>query len=328
MPLTALDLVGTLLDYIDVHDGNPATPAQYRAAANAINGAAQEIFTEGPAHVRRREFSTQVNGPKAVTFGASQGSTSISGFTQFQPWMSGCSIRMAGEAYDNEIVDARTLLQPYQGPDSAAASGTVYADAINAPAGVVGVLNQPRLADIRTLTPAPSRDAFNKANYWHEGDYGEAVLTIQARRKWVGQPHTFWVDTVYLPTPPAGTEPGIGESLYQPDPHPAQPAIRIRLAPYPDGAYVLKYDAEVAPPLVTAGMLADPAAAGAFVFQLPGNFTEGMLLPFALQRWTGSPWFKNEEALAEIGRQYKVAYKALYGSRPQRARARMIVPRI
>jgi len=62
------------------------------------------------------------------------------------------------------------------------------------------------------------------------------------------------------------------------------------------------------------------------VFELPGSKDETILLAYCLQRWTACPWFKNENAVKEIGRQFEAATKSIYNMRPQNRRARRIVP--
>jgi hypothetical protein len=56
---------------------------------------------------------------------------------------------------------------------------------------------------------------------------------------------------------------------------------------------------------------ADPGT----VLPIPNGWAESILLPMALKRFSGSPAFRNDQALAEIDRQYKVALAALKDSR-------------
>ena len=169
-----------------------------------------------------------------------------------------------------------------------------------------------RLADIRELVPVANREDFNRANFWHEGDYGEAVLSVQARKRWSGQPHSYWIDTLYLPTT-TGTvsTPAPGGNYIEPA-RPVAPALRLRVAPIPDRAFVLKWDSEINPPSITEANLAEAS----MVFELPGGNGELILEAFVFQRWSACPWFKNESAKAEIGRQYKIARAALTESEP------------
>lgn len=305
MALSCKTLTQACLDYIDVPYLAQATASQKNWVLNSINGALQELWNAGPSHFKRRELSAIIHGATAVRFTVTANSATISGFVGWQAWMAGCSVRMDGDVFDNEMVNATTLLQPYQGATGGAVNGYVFGDAVTLDASVSSVFGCVRLADIRELVPSPSREAFNRANYWHEGDYGEAILSVQVRRKWTGQPHTYWVDTVYSAV--AGA---------------TQPLIRLRVAPIPQQQYILKWDAEMNPPNVVLTDLDSDS----MVFQLPGHNDELALMPFVLQRFSSCPWFKNNDARAEIARQFEQAKAAIYASRPQVKRARKLTP--
>lgn len=314
MAITGQILAQSVLDWIDVPSIAAASTSQVQGVLNAVNGALQELFEEGPSHFKRREWATTVYGPTNVTLNVVNNSTAITFATGWQAWMKGCTIRIdldnggtlaTNTVLDNELVDNTTLLQPYQGAAASGIAAIVYGDAITMDPTISAVMADPRLAGIRQLRAAPNREAFNKASWYYEGDYGEALLQVQSRPRWIGQPHTYWVDTVYSATTGA-----------------TQPVLRIRLTPLPDGQYVLRWDAEMNPPSLVAANLSDPD----YVFQLPSHNDELILMAFVNQRFTASPWFKNDKALAEIKRQYDQAYKALYGSRPQKNRNRRIIP--
>lgn len=309
--LSAPALAQSMLDYIDVQAVAMATSSQVQHLLNAINGGLQEVFEKGPAHLRKREWAAIVHPPTSVVLNVSANSTVIT-MTGWEAWMAGCTIRIPGDGadvvgntVDNELVDQTTLLQPYQGQSQTAIQATVFGDAINLDATISTVLGSPRLADIRELHVASGREDFNRASFYYEADYGEQVLQVQARPRWVGQPTTYWVDSVYL-TGSAAT----------------QPALRIRLTPMPIAQYVLKWDAEMNPPQLAAADLANSS----YVFQLPGNKTEMLVMAVVLQRWTSCPWFKNKDAKDEIARQYKEAIAGLYSTKPQNRRARYMVP--
>lgn len=308
MALTCKTLSTLALAYIDVENLGQASLAQQLTLAGAINGALQELYSKGPAHFRRREISTMLNGATSVQLGLTPNGTAISTFSGWQDWMRGCTVRVDGDVYDNEIVSQTQLLQPWQGATAGTVNAQVFGDAVTLDPGVAGVLGCVRLADIRELCAAPDRESFNRANFWYEGDYGEAILSVQVRRKWTGQPHTYWVDNVSFPA-------GAGV---------VQPTVRLRVAPIPQQAYVLKFDALLNPPTVALGDLGSDSC----VFELPGASVETLLVPFVLQRWTACPWWKNRDAGAEIARQYEVARVALYGSNPQVKRATRLTPLI
>ena len=323
MPLNCKTLAEGCLDFIDIHTLGEASTAQRQWVCNAINGALQELWQNGPPHFKRRELSGILHGATPVIFLVSPNSANIYDFQGWADWMPGCTVRIDGDTYDNEIVDGGKLLQPFQGSANGVVRAQVFGDCLNLDPSVSSILGCVRLADIRELEPSPNREAFNRANYWHEGDYGEALLSVQVRRKWTGQPHTYWVDTVFLPSVPnQSTEPGVEGNIYQQPSRPLQPVVRLRVAPIPQQQYIAKFDCEMNPQSVDVDTLENPN----FVFQLPGHNDELILQAFVLQRWTACPWWKNNDAKTEIGRQFGEAYKALYGTKPQTKRARRFVP--
>jgi len=314
--LTLKTLSESCLEYIDVHFVPAATSGQKRAVANAINGALQELWSKGPAWFKRRELTAALHGPTSVTLmEVAHNSTALTGVMGWEDWMVGCTVRMAGDNYDNEFVSATELLHPYQGTPKVAGFGeipifsdtaaTVFGDAITLGPTVGSVLGCVRLADIRELTPVASRSEFNRANAYHEGDYGERTLAVQAKRPMPGQPHSYWVDTIYSATDSA-----------------TQPVIRLRVTPLPVASFVLKWDSEIVQPAVEVDNLGDDTV----VFQLPNESAELILLAYVLQRFTAAPWFKNTDAKPEIARQFQEAKSALYAARPQVKRARKIRP--
>lgn len=100
---------------------------------------------------------------------------------------------------------------------------------------------------------------------------------------------------------------------------------RMLLRPRPSAAWSLSFQARMNAPTVEASDVGAAMDAGRII-PLPGGWHEGVLLPFALKRYSAHPAFGAGNALsaAEIDRQYKAAIKMARGASPSRQSGKMI----
>src|SRR5262245_33281802 len=102
MSITAQKLVLSLLAYIDVFKLAEAKADQLQAAVDACNGALEELEEIcGPEMVRVRVGGI-VQSPAVVTIAVTNGSDAYT-VTGWASWMAGCSVRIAGDALENEL---------------------------------------------------------------------------------------------------------------------------------------------------------------------------------------------------------------------------------
>ena len=94
--VTSLEAEASSLNGINLTDGDR------EAMAIAITQALQEIFSLGPTALSEQRYPTVLRAPAAVTFNATQYSTTISSFATWASWMEGCTV--GGGSNDNELV--------------------------------------------------------------------------------------------------------------------------------------------------------------------------------------------------------------------------------
>ena len=319
MPLTAQSLGLLLFGHVGVSQfaAQPPGTDSYsdslgREGLAAINGALQEIYGDPhtPAHVNTATAAVFLPAPVNVTFSATAGSATIASPTPADAFTAGATLRVAGSVCDYPLAGPTSLLFAWQGA-TGTVSGTLLHDAVALPAGTVAVMD-PVLLDGRSrMLPAP--DPLTLTRVRSPGtrngtlDYGRPPGGLSGPDALVpaGVPVSYLVESVRDPASNALVH-------------------RLRVSPPPAAAHVVTFRARVQPRRVTLDDLGgddvDPwitAGTQTQFFGLSDGWDELLLLPFALQRWTGSPLFKNQSVLPEIARQYAVARAALVSIRPQ-----------
>lgn len=275
------DIARLCLDYTDL-TGDPLTGASDRQKAflcSIITGAVQELYGQKPDAFRVRKGAT-LRAPVTGNLTATNGSTAV-GLSAFGLDLRGCTLRYGGQ--QNQVVYSPSspgdnLLLPWTGPSGTHAV-TAFGDALL----VTGfsVIGNVVLEGYGPLRPCADRRAYLEArDYPVCNDYGQNVRQEPYQP---GQPWAWWSEDL-----------GNGKMF-------------LRVAPVPDVAYQISYDLAYQP------LELEPADLGDTSLEIPvvGSFFDSILLPFVLQRWTGSPWFRNQEAKAEIARQFQEAKNLL-----------------
>lgn len=232
-----------------------------------INAALQEMFRARP---RRQDHSEIVRGPTAVTIGAlTQYSKEIT-FTGYQPWMLGCTVRIGNDKRLNKFTlnDAGTveLEAPYFGSTTTNMGATVYGDAVNLPCRI-GAPYPPVLLDtqyvVEMLTGKTALNSLRQG--WSPND-------MAVGEKPVNRPQF-----------------AIIEDFLQPG---AQPRTRFLFESLPDTAYLLSFEADLAPPRVSSWEDTAP-------FFLPGGQDESLLWPWARFKFSSWPNYIGDRREAE-----------------------------
>ena len=282
------DIAEAALDYTDIAGGSDilsnTTARQKAALCTVITGALQELHTKKPEAFKQRQGFT-LQAPVTGTVNLTAGSTQVSGLGSFGKDVRGQSVRLS--TVFNQIAPASTspgdhLLLPWSGTTGDQGI-TIYNDAVLVPGSVFSVIGDVRLEGYGALKPAPDRATYTayRDELWLQ-DYGMRQPTL-ARPRWSGLPEVWWAEPAYIQ--------GAISQVY------------LRFAPIPDRAYTVSFDLGFLPrELQPADLIND-----SLVLPVPGDFCDAILIPFVLQRWTGTPWFRNTEAKQEIGRQYTVA---------------------
>ena len=261
-----------------------------------INGALQELWDRAPVAVCFARLGIQLRAPATVALQVSHESNAIGEFASYVPWMDGCTIRIDGDACDNELVDGSTLLRPYlsMSTTGGTVNATVFADCASPGPEVIGVVD-PIGTCAAGLLPTLLTRVSSRVEF-------ESWWGIAQKRS--GMPEVCFVETRFFPAL-------------------SRLGIRLRVHPMPTVAMLLTYGARLNAPVVTpadVGAASDPET----TLPIPGGWCESVLLPLALQRFSAHPNFTPDEARDEITRQAEVARKMMQSAAPQRAASRLL----
>jgi len=294
---TLRDIAEAVLDYTDVTGDSDlltnATVRQKKSLCSIITGALQELHVKKPEAFRQRVGFT-LRAPETGTAGVVAGSTNLN-VSAFARDLRGLTFR-DGTTY-NQVAPAATspgsaAVLPWRGATGNQAI-TVYGDAILIGSSAHTVLGDVHLEGYGPLRAAPDRATYTTYRDWlNRGGYGTLPPSMSSPR-WPGLPEAWWTESAYLV--------GSRSQLY------------LRFAPLPDREFSVSFDLGYVPrELVSADLANDD-----LVVPIPGDFYDAILIPYVLQRATGSPWFRNGEAKVEIARQFKVAQDMLIDWGPQ-----------
>lgn len=114
---------------------------------DAINGGLQSLHAIAPAHSKITQGSLSLGAPTAVSLALTEGSAAFTGYTVTEEDMY-CTVRLDGDAVDNQIIGTGLLLHPYAGATGTAA-GTIYHDACLIPEIYDELLGKPRIIETR-----------------------------------------------------------------------------------------------------------------------------------------------------------------------------------
>jgi hypothetical protein len=257
-------------------------------ALHAINGAMEECFSLGPIELSEQQQASVLRPATGVTLDVVQYSTAVANLTPWAAWMQGCTIRIAGDSRDNEIVSPTSLLRPFMGGDASGVAATVYGDAIPLAGSVLTVLGPVEIPEQMELCAVGGPHEFRReigSGFSRQA----AGANFAAQAKPIGTPTHWTVETRHLPSN-------------------AFTQRILRVTPMPDKACSLTYRAKVKPPAYTqADFYAGTAYGTDPETVIPFDWTESTLLPVALQRFAAHPAFENAEMVGEIGRQAELA---------------------
>lgn len=310
--MTVREAATDLLSYLSPEQRSIPADAQaddpLPEVLSALRGALEEMGTLGPLWQFRARRGARIHAPADVTVSVTAGQSSVTlgaGFT----WAKGCSIKLPAEPW-NEIVDynaqsgVATLLQSI-GASASNVTARLYADCIALPDEVLKVLGPVTIADSHTLTAISNLAQWQSVTYhlWRDDDYGRQGVPVASSRRTEdsGAPRFYFVDTHFQQGYPAAEK-------------------RLRLAPMPAQEMVLHYRARIAPGAFSIADIYDanhPANDPGVLIPLEDATAHALFLPIARQRFTASPFFRNDTVVPEIRRQYAAAYEIAKKMKPQ-----------
>ncbi len=134
--------------------------------AMVMTQAMQELWRLAPQEMKQRPGSGYLNAPTNVTLTATIGSATISAFTTWASWMEGCTVRIAGDDADNELLSSTLLARPYTGASGSGKAATVYADSYTLDATVEAVSPPLFVAGRLSIPKAQSMEQFMRLGQW------------------------------------------------------------------------------------------------------------------------------------------------------------------
>lgn len=290
---------------------NPIRQTDLDSVAMVLSSAFQEIADEEGIENKTKPGGAVLYAPTNVTLNVTDGSPVIAALTTSAAWMPGCTIRIAGDAQDNELLSTTLLARPFIGTGGNGVTATVYCDAITLDAAAntlgetEGRILSPMIAGGQWLVnEAKSRHEFLTLGGWAlPGFYNEG---------YAGYP--FWS----LTSKPTDSSPLVFFTDGYYDPTLDYIVRRIRLSPMPTVRQSLGWTGAALPIRVTAAQVCATitGAAAETNVKIPcvNGWVESIYLPIARQIGTGFPQFKNDDLKPEIYRQYQRALNRLRGS--------------
>ena len=203
---------------LDVTSVSEITADIRQEILDVINGGLQRMHAKAPFESKTAPISLSVTAPQNITLTVVNGSADISGHT-FADVDQYRTIRINGDAIDNQIVGESSLLYPYNGTSGSVAA-VIYADAVAIPEPYADLVGDPRIIETNT-TLVHRRTDF----------YGQ-------QRK-VARPERYWVES---------------NSRNQ---NPVTPAL-VRFDPMPGQAFRMECRAVMAPKRIVFADLVSP----------------------------------------------------------------------
>ena len=298
--MTTADARDDILGLIGVENASDAGQAVLDRILRDENAVIQKIWTMLPqwwSQVTAGERLRPAVSLSGLTLTAD--SPAISGGS-LASWMLGCTIRLDGDAYDNELSSLTTLARPYLGPSaSGTGSGIVYHDALTLGTSVIGII--PPVVILGECELTPLRGQRDLRSFAAGGTYAYPHYTITERfsenifavgqKRDIGTPRGYMVERALAGNP---TD------------------LRLRVSPLPDKEYIIQFEKRLATPRVTALDTTE--------IPMPQDMAESVFLP--LLRWQFSTWkhFAAEGMKTEIKAQSDEALQLLTKMKPQPVR--------
>lgn len=162
---------------------------------DAINGGLQALHELAPHHSKITTGALAFAVPTTISIAVTDGSNAFTGYTVLEEDLY-CTVRIDGDAVDNQIAGTGNLLHPYSGT-SGTVSATIYHDACLIPEPYVELVGNPRIIETRReVLPYPGNTPFT---YWTERQIKEPsyyVVEANARNNNPHAPAVFRTDSL------------------------------------------------------------------------------------------------------------------------------------
>lgn len=264
------DVLG-LLGLESIDHAPPGCDARIRADLNAV---LQQLYSLNPdTFWSEDQRAEQVRAPTTVTLDVTNGSKEIA-FTGFQPWMGGCTIIIAGDDDENQLVQDRAsgvqLMKPYQGTTGTGVTATVYQDVVQLGVDVEQAMAPVMLEGFWELVPVKHErdrqviDAGSMTMNTNHGLTGR-LYPLSSSRRAIQVPRAYLIERHAVFNGPITT--------------------RIRFSGLPDQAMVLSYLCKL------TGVPRVEGWDDTRKWLVPYGYHESILLPMVRYRFAGWPQF-------------------------------------
>jgi hypothetical protein len=271
-----------------MRDLKDASLAQLTADArlellDAVNGSLQEMHDLAPPHAKIRNHAFFAAPPQTVAVNVTKGSRDVQG-NPFPADAEHCTIRIIGDAVDNQVRGTNGLFHPYAGP-TGTAMATIYRDALLVPETIDEVIDDALfIIDSRERI---IKDSSRQGEMWVQG-------RVPGTTKRVAQPRRWWMEAEARSA------------------NPAAPAI-IRLDTLPDAGYRIQGRVSIAPGRVTfVDMLTDSA-----VVPIRPQHVESYLLPLCRAKLSTSSMWRDKDMIQTVKNEAESARLAYANLIPQ-----------
>jgi len=300
MSLSVVASVNRLLSCFTAEERSNPSAAPYfgrvEECVGALNGALQEFHGTCPKWCRPDGRGALLNPPTQCEIAVIHGSTLATISTGWQAWMAGCTIRISGSAFDNQIRNDQSaviLKIPHDG-ETGTVTATVYQDSVTCESDVLAITGTMRANGI-PIGPLIDPKALLGGRHCH--DYGfDRIVDVEPVTGNPGIPtgHVmgYYVDT-WSP---------VGSALTY---------VRIRVEPAPNVQTVLEYECKVMPKAIVDSTSVDD-------IPIPFEFTESIFFPIAKKILMECPFYRHSAADQAVMTAYANAKKLLQAMNPRK----------
>lgn len=265
----------------------------------AINGALEEMYGESGLWMAQDERGVNLQAPVTLNIAVVKDSTAAEiAAPDWQAWMGGCTIVIAGQEIDNQIRDNDRMVKlryPYSG-DTGSVSAVIYHDSVQLAADVLAVhdpvmidgIQIPAISHTSALVQTTSDRDFG----FHKRSASALVRRVSAS---ASAPRAYVVES-WMPSTTSA------------------PSARLRLTPAAAAACFLQYVAQMTPPVITS------ITSNTAVLPIPHHFASSVFIPIAEMRLSASPFWGGVRSPESLANNYQNALKILTEANPRKNR--------
>lgn len=285
-----------------------ATSAQLARLASDLTATLQEIAASAP-DIYKSRTAVLCATPASISVAVTNGSTTITG-ASLPTIVSGATIEIETDAVPNEVTGTTgggyTLAAPFSGT-TGTRGAVLYADSVLFSLRTARVLKPVMWNESRELIPATNRaELYGRRTSYRDFGFRQPRSRMIGQKR-SGLPNMYFVEPFFSIS--TGTH-----------------GMRLRIHPMPSEAGLVSALVRHTAPRYSVADLGSDATDSTAPVPVAEDYIESIVKPIFLKRWSGSPWFRNQEAKQEINDQDQIARAILKEFKPQAFSNRRNVP--